>query len=90
MKFFPYVKGGLKKFRGPFSHCVPLPPIINGQSLIIANFECLVLLSSSEMKQEVCKLLILISQGIDRYKVLVVRKNGKLNETIEVSALWSK
>ena len=30
-----------------------------------------------------------MSKGIDRYKVLVVEKNGKLNETIEVSALWS-
>ena len=30
-----------------------------------------------------------IGQGIDWYKVLVVGKNGKLNETIEVSALWS-
>ena len=30
------------------------------------------------------------SEGIDRYKVLVVGKNGKLNETIEGSALWSK
>ena len=33
--------------------------------------------------------MISISQGIDRYKVPVVGKNGKLNETIEVSALWS-
>ena len=32
---------------------------------------------------------MLISQGIDWYKVLVVGKSGKLNETIEVSALWS-
>ena len=30
-----------------------------------------------------------MSGGIDRYKVLVVGKNGKLNETIEGSALWS-
>ena len=41
------------------------------------------------MRQEVCELLNHISQGNDRYKVLVVGKNGKLNETIEVSALWS-
>ena len=27
--------------------------------------------------------------GIDRYKVLVVGKNGKLNETTEGSVLWS-
>ena len=33
--------------------------------------------------------MIRISQGIDWYKVLVVGKHGKLNETIEVSALWS-
>ena len=32
---------------------------------------------------------MLISQGIDWYKVLVVGKSGKFNETIEVSALWS-
>ena len=30
-----------------------------------------------------------MSQGIDRYKVPVVLKIGKLNEMIEVSALWS-
>ena len=30
-----------------------------------------------------------MSGGINRYKVLVVGKNGKLNETIEGSALWS-
>ena len=30
-----------------------------------------------------------ISQGIERYKVPVVEKSGKLNETIEVSVLWS-
>ena len=72
---FLLCKGGTEKVKDlPFSHCVPLPPIINGQSLIIGNFECLVVLSPSEMKQEVCKLLILISQGIDRYKVLVVEK----------------
>ena len=44
---------------------------------------------SSEIKQEVCKLLTLISQGIDWYKVLVVGKNCKLNDTIKASALWS-
>ena len=47
------------------------------------------LLSPSEIKQEVCILLILISQGIDWYKVLMLGKNGKLNDTIEASALWS-
>ena len=36
-----------------------------------------------------CRLLLSIGQGIELYKVLVVGKNGKLNETIEVSALWS-
>ena len=56
---------------------------------MLDNFECLFLLSPSEIKQEVCILLILISQGIDWYKVLVVGKNGKLNDTIEASALWS-
>ena len=30
-----------------------------------------------------------MSEGIYRYKVLVVGKNGKLNELIEVSVLWS-
>ena len=33
--------------------------------------------------------MISISQGIDWYKVPVVGKNGKLNETIEGGALWS-
>ena len=56
---------------------------------MLDNFECLVLLSPSEIRQEVCKLMFSIGQGIDWYKVLMVGKNGKLNETIEVSALWS-
>ena len=56
---------------------------------MLDNFECLVLLSPSEIRQEVCKLMLSIGQGIDWYKVLVVGKNGKLNETIQVSALWS-
>ena len=64
-------------------------PVNNDQSLILLNFEGLVLLCPSEIKRELCKLLILINQGIDRYKVLVVGKNGKLNDTTEVSALWS-
>ena len=66
-----------------FSHCPPPHPLINDQSLILVNFEDLVLLSLSEIKRELCKLMISISQGIDLYKVLVVGKNGKLNETIE-------
>ena len=57
---------------------------------MLDNFECLVLLSPSEIRQEVCKLMFSIGQGIDWYKVLVVGKNGKFNETIEVSALWSR
>ena len=57
---------------------------------MLDNFEGLDLLSPSEIRQEVCKLMFSIGQGIDWYKVLVVGKNGKLNETIEVSALWSK
>ena len=64
-------------------------PVVNDQTLMLVNFECLFLLSPLEIKQEVCILLMLISQGIDWYKVLVVGKSGKLNETIEVSALWS-
>ena len=51
--------------------------------------EDLVLLSPSEIKRELCELMISIGQGIDRYKVPVVGKNGKLNDTIEVNALWS-
>ena len=49
----------------------------------------LILCSSSEIKQEVCELIINISQGTQWYKVFVVGKTGKLNETIEVSAFWS-
>ena len=63
-------------------------PVINDQTLILSNFEGCALFSPSEIRQEVCILLILISQGIDLYRVLVVGKNGKLNETIEVSALY--
>ena len=58
-------------------------------TLILVNFEGLVFLSLSEIRQEVCKLMFSIGQGIDWYKVLLVGKNGKLKETIEVSALWS-
>ena len=64
--------------------------VINDHTLRLLNFEGPFLLSPSAIKRELCKLLILISQGNDRYKVLVVGKNGKLNETIEGSALWSK
>ena len=107
------------------------------------NFEDLILLSPSEMKRELCELMISISQGIDWYnsvrnwdffslargavglnnlmkislvlalfftgpttfslasgpgpaakvahwyKVLVVGKDGKFYDMIEVSALWS-
>ena len=56
---------------------------------MLVNFEGLVLFSPSDIRQEVCISLITISQGIDWYKVLVVGKNGKLNDTIEASALWS-
>ena len=64
-------------------------PVINDQALILVNFEGLVLLSLSDIKQELCKFMTRMSGGIDRYKVLVVGKNGKLNKTIEGSALWS-
>ena len=40
-------------------------PIINDQSLVLVNFEGLVLLSPSEIRQELCKLITSISQGID-------------------------
>ena len=53
------------------------------------NFEDLVLLSPSEMKRELCELIISISHRIVLYKILVVGKNGKFYDTIEVSALWS-
>ena len=66
------------------------PPIINDQTLILLNFEGLVLLSPSKITWELCEFIISIIQGIDWYKVPVVGINGKLYETIEVSALWSK
>ena len=56
---------------------------------MLLNSEGIVFFSPSEIIGELCILLILISQGINRYKVLVVEKQGKFNETIEVSALWS-
>ena len=94
MKVFPYEMGvgGTQKVLDPrFSHFVapPLHPITNDQSLIPINFEDLVLFSPSEIKRELCGLMILISQGIVWYKVPVVGKDGKLNETIERSAFWS-
>ena len=61
-------------------------PVTNDQTLILVNFESLFLLSPSEIKRELCKLMTRISEGIERYKVLVVGKNGKLNEMIEMSA----
>ena len=81
---FPPMKkrGGVRKC----FQCYPPQPILNDQSL---NFEDLVLLSPSEIRRELYKLMTGISQGIDRCKVPVVGKNGKLNETIERSALWS-
>ena len=49
----------------------------------------LVLLSPSEIIWEFCEVMINVKQGIDKSKVLAVGENGKLNEMIEVSALWS-
>ena len=86
---FPYEKrgGGAEKV----SYFCLLTPhsVLNNQSFILPNFEGLVLLSPSEIKRELFNLMISISQGMDRYKVPVVGKNGKLNETIERSVLWS-
>ena len=67
----------------------PTHSVINDQSLILFNFEVLFLLSPSEIRRELCKLMITISQVIDRYNVPVVGKDGKLNDSIERSALWS-
>ena len=68
---------GQKKF--PF---FVLPhPILNDQTLILLNFEDLVLLSPSEIKRELCELMISIGQGIDRYKVPMVGKNCILPES---------
>ena len=64
-------------------------PVINDQTPTLLSFEGLVLLSPSEITWEMCGLMINISQGIDWYKVPMVGKHGKLNDTIEVSALWS-
>ena len=91
MKFYAYEKGDKKSF-GPaiFPFFAPSPyPVINDQSPIVVNFDDLFLLSPSEIKRELCKLMTNIGQGIDRYKVPVVGKNGKLYDTIEVSAWWS-
>ena len=85
---FPSMKKGAGGGRKSFQ-CYPPQPILNDQSLILLNFEDLVLLSPSEIRRELYKLMTGISQGIDRCKVPVVGKNGKLNETIERSALWS-
>ena len=91
--FFPMKRGGAgmgrKSFRSMISPFCSPHPVINDQFLILVNFEGLFLRAPSEIPQELCKLVITISQGIDRYKVPVVGINGKLNETIEVSALWS-
>ena len=85
-----YLRGGLYTACHE-RRCTELPhPVINDQTLILSNFEGPFLLSPSELRQEVCILLTTISQGIDWYKVLVVGKNGKLNDMIEVSALWSR
>ena len=88
---FPYEKGAGGGGHNKFQFCYTPPPhlVLNDQSLILLNFEDLVLLSPSEITQELCKLMIPISQGIDSHKVLMVGKNGTLNDTIEVSALWS-
>ena len=41
------------------------------------------------MNQELCALIINVKLGINWYKVPMVGINGKLHETIQVSALWS-
>ena len=41
---------------------IATPTIINDQTLIIVNFECLVLLSPSEITWELCEFIISISQ----------------------------
>ena len=89
VKFFPYEKWGReKRFQiYDFPILCPPPPIINDKSYSV-NFEGLFLLSPSEIKRKLCKLIAGIAQGNQRYKVLMVAKNGKLNE-IEMSALWS-
>ena len=68
VKFFSLKKGGGRKsfISAIFQFCSPTPhPAINEQSLMIVHFEVLILLSPSEIRRELCKLLILISQGID-------------------------
>ena len=80
-------QGGQKRF--PILFYSPPHPVLNDQSFILLNFEGLVLLSMSEIKRKLCKLMISRSQGIHGYKVPVVGKNGKLNETMERSVLWS-
>ena len=74
------------------SHFVgsPLYPVINDQSFILVNFESLFLLSPSEIKRKHCNILTRMSEGTHRYKVPGMGKNGKLNEMIEVSALWPR
>ena len=79
-------RAGRKSFRSAiFQFCSPPILIINDKSLILIHFKGLVLFSPEEITQELYKLVTLISQGIDRHKVPVVAKNGKLNEMIEVS-----
>ena len=52
-------------------------------------FEDPVLLSPSQKIWKLCELMMNVKKGIDYYKVPIVGKIGKLNETIELSVLWS-
>ena len=65
-----------------FPHFVAPPPpphpVIIDQPFILVNFEGPFLLSPSEITRELFELLTSISQGIHRYKVPVVGKNGEL------------
>ena len=66
-------KGGGKSFGTPiFSCCKPASPYI--MTIPFENFEDIVLLSSLEIRQELCEIMISIGQGNQWYKVLVSEK----------------
>ena len=66
-------KGGGKSFGTmSFSCCKPPSPYL--MTIPFENFEDIVLLSPSEIRQELCEIMISISQGNQWYKVLVVEK----------------
>ena len=71
LMLYSYEKGDRKRFRPTiFSFCKSPSSLL--MTSPFENFEDLVLLSPSEIRQELCEFVMDVHQGIQWYKVLVV------------------